>query len=139
MIRFKAKIFKDGESYSVEFPDLKGCFSVGHTIEEARSNAVEALDLYLEEANNPFWPLPKAKDYKGKNFYWITPSPEILVPLTIREARRALKLSQKQAAEKLNMKLQAYQKLEYPRKSNPTAKTLFHLASVLKMKFDLSA
>jgi len=53
MIRYKAKIQKDDDGYTVSFPDLPGCFSYGSTLKEAKVNAVEALDLYLEEANSP--------------------------------------------------------------------------------------
>lgn len=36
-------------AYGVVFPDLKGCFSAGDTLEEALSNAKEAAELYLED------------------------------------------------------------------------------------------
>jgi len=139
MIRYQAKIKKDDNGYSVIFPDLKGCFSFGSTLIEAKLNAIEALNLYLEEANDPKWPLPKAIEYKGKHYYWITPSPEIAIPLMIREARKALCISQQKAAELLKMKLQTYQKLEYPRKSNPTAMTLLRIAEAFNTTFKLSA
>ena len=58
MLKYKANIEKDGDGYSVTFPDLPGCLSSGHSLEEAKENAIEALDLYLEEANDPKWPLP---------------------------------------------------------------------------------
>ena len=59
MIRYKAKIEKDDDGYTVSFPDLPGCFSYGSTLKEAKKNAIESLDLYLEEANDPKWPLRK--------------------------------------------------------------------------------
>ena len=46
MIKYQAKIYKDGKSYSVEFPDLPGCFSMGDTLEEAKTMAKDALSLY---------------------------------------------------------------------------------------------
>lgn len=33
----------------VEFPALVGCHTYGQTIEEARSNALEALQVWLDE------------------------------------------------------------------------------------------
>lgn len=138
MIKYKAKIEKDGDGYGVSFPDLPGCLSYGASLKEAKENAVEALDLYLEEANDPKWPLPKAINYKGAHYYWVVPSPEISVPIMIREARKAKGISQKKAADMLKMKLQTYQKLEYTRKSNPTALTLFKIAVALKTKFEFS-
>ncbi len=139
MIRFKAKIIRDGKGYMAEFPDLPGCFSYGRTIEDAKLKSAEALDLYLEEANNPQWILPAAKDYQGTSYHWISAGPDIAIPLMIREARKTHNLSQQRLADLLQMKLQTYQKLEYPRKSNPTAKTLILIASVLEESFELSA
>ena len=31
-----------------EVPDLQGCFSSGDTVEEAKKNVVEAIELHLE-------------------------------------------------------------------------------------------
>lgn len=138
MIKYKAKVEKDDDGFTVTFPDLPGCFSYGATLKEAKKNAIEALDLYLEEANDPKWPLPKASNYKGSNYKWIIPSPEIAIALMIREARKAKRISQQKAADLLEMKLQTYQKLEYPRKSNPTAMTLLRIAQAFKTKFELS-
>ena len=129
IIQYQAKITKAEDGYSVEFPDLSGCFSSGETLEEALKNSREALDLYLEEARDPKWKVPQAKERKGKNYYWITPSLEIAIPLTIRELREKSGRTQPEAAKILNMTVQQYQKMEYPKKSNPTTKSLITLAT----------
>ncbi|HXH73434.1 MAG TPA: type II toxin-antitoxin system HicB family antitoxin [Bacteriovoracaceae bacterium] len=131
LIRYQAKITKDGDGYMVSFPDLPGCFSCADSFEEALFNAKEAMDLYLEEAMNPDWALPEPKERKGRNYHWIIPSPEISIPLTIRELREKSEVSQMEVARRLNMKVQQYQKLEYPRKSNPTTKSLMAVADSL--------
>ena len=51
----------DEDSCSVVVPDCKGCFSGGDTPEEALTNAVEAITLWLEDA-----PIP---ELRGIN-YW---------------------------------------------------------------------
>jgi predicted RNase H-like HicB family nuclease len=38
----------DSQAYGVVVPDLPGCFSAGDTIDEAMSNAQEAILLHLE-------------------------------------------------------------------------------------------
>ena len=38
----------DGHAYGVVVPDLPGCFSAGDTLDEAMSNAHEAIELWLE-------------------------------------------------------------------------------------------
>lgn len=42
---------KDG-GYSVWIPDLPGCSSQGDSLEEAMKNIKEAMELYLEDADN---------------------------------------------------------------------------------------
>jgi predicted RNase H-like HicB family nuclease len=69
MIKYQVKIYKDGKSFSVNFPDLPGCFSMGDTLEEAKIMAQDALSLYMEGLKE----LPKPKNRKGKEYYWIHP------------------------------------------------------------------
>jgi predicted RNase H-like HicB family nuclease len=50
-VKFPIAIHKDpGSSYGVTVPDFPGCFSAGETIEDAATNAVEAIDLWVETA-----------------------------------------------------------------------------------------
>lgn len=43
---------KEGDGgYSVYVPDLPGCCSQGNTLEEAIENIKEAMELYLEDAD----------------------------------------------------------------------------------------
>jgi antitoxin HicB len=39
----------EAEAYSAVVPALPGCASQGRTVDEALSNAQEAIELYLEE------------------------------------------------------------------------------------------
>ena len=137
MIRYQAKIYKDGKRYSVEFPDLPGCFSQGATKEKAEKNAREALSLYLEEARDPKWEVPIPKKRKGSQYSWITPYEDVAIPLMIRQARLKHGLSQSQLAKLLNMTVQQLQKLETPGKSNPTIKTLISIAESLNEDFEI--
>ena len=61
-------------AYGVVFPDIPNCFSAGDTLEEALSNAKEAVEMYLEQlAEREELPpkasdlatLQKNKDYQG--------------------------------------------------------------------------
>ena len=51
--------YEDG-AYNVEFPDLEGCLTFGDTIEEAFSNAQEALAAYTASVLERGLNLPKA-------------------------------------------------------------------------------
>jgi len=131
MIRYQAKIYKDGKRFSVEFPDLPGCFSEGANHDDALKNARESLSLYLEEARDPQWRIPNPKSRAGKEYEWITPHEDVAIPLMIRQARIKHGLSQKELAQLLNVSFQQIQKLETPGKSNPTVKTLAAISKVL--------
>ncbi|MGH2581303.1 MAG: type II toxin-antitoxin system HicB family antitoxin [Anaerolineales bacterium] len=41
--------------YSVCVPDLPGCHSQGETFEEAKANIQEAIELYLEDADEELY------------------------------------------------------------------------------------
>ena len=131
MIRYQARIYKDNGAYSVEFPDLPGCFSMGDSLEEAQEMASEALSLYLEEARDPQWQVPEAKSRRGRNYYWIQPSFDVGVAILIRHARLKHGLSQAQLAKRIGKTTQQVQKLETPGKSNPTVKTLSAISEAL--------
>lgn len=45
--------------YVVTFPDFPGCVTEGDTFEEARANAVEVLELWLEELSSQKHSLPR--------------------------------------------------------------------------------
>ena len=45
---FPAHIFKDENSFGVEFPDVPGCYTYGETLEDALRYAAEALSGHLE-------------------------------------------------------------------------------------------
>lgn len=51
MAHYFALVHKDPDSaFGIEFPDLPGCFSAADDFEAILPNAIEALDLYLEDA-----------------------------------------------------------------------------------------
>ena len=131
MIQYQAKILKEKKVYSVVFPDLPGCCSMGGSLEEAKEMASEALSLYLEEARDSNWKLPKAKNRKNRNYYWIQPHFNVSIALLIRQARIRNGLTQAELARKMSMTTQQFQKLETPGKSNPTVKTLMTLSKAL--------
>lgn len=141
MIRYQARIYKDDDRYSVEFPDLPGCFSDGKDFEEAAEHAQEALSLYLEEARDPNWKVPDPHSYSGKEYLWIRPDMDVAIPLMIRQARLKHRFSQQKIASTLGITVQQIQKLETPGKSNPTVKTLAAISRALheNLEIQLSA
>lgn len=59
---FPAIIHSEDDWFWVEFPDLKGCFSSGDTLDDAASNAQEALSAYLRSLLERRIPIPAASD-----------------------------------------------------------------------------
>jgi len=48
-MRFPVAIHKDkGSDYGVTVPDLPGCFSAGDTVDDALTNAIEAIECHIE-------------------------------------------------------------------------------------------
>ena len=81
-MRFPVVIHKDPASdYGVTVPDLPGCFSAGETIDEALTQAVEAIELHLDGILQDKEPLPTPQsievhqqnpEYKGGIWAFVT-------------------------------------------------------------------
>lgn len=138
-IHYPAKITysKEDKSFLVEFPDLKGCLTEGSTLEAAFKNAKEALTGYLISIFERGYAIPEASKRNGKNFYYIEPDPEVATPIMLRKIRGEKKLNQSEAAKKLGISYQAYQRLENPTRSNPTIKTLEKVARVFNKRLNV--
>ncbi len=130
MIRFPAKFIKeDNGQYSVMFlgSGMEGCITYGDSLDEAMSNAQEALDAWLGSLYSNRMRIPVPEQIKGNGIYSFSPSPRISFAIQLREEREKLNLSQQQMAEKTGIAAAQYQRLENPRKTNPTLSTLVKL------------
>lgn len=60
----------DDGTYFIKYPDLKGCMSVGDTVEEAIKMGKDALELWLETAldDGMIIPEPKSLDDYPQNY-----------------------------------------------------------------------
>lgn len=57
MTHYIGIVHKDADSsYGISFPDLPGCFSAGEDLGELERNAVEAIDLYLNDQDEADYP-----------------------------------------------------------------------------------
>jgi predicted RNase H-like HicB family nuclease len=61
-------IFEEAEDGTIwaRVPDLSGCYSCGNTIEEARTNITEAMELYIETAKLEGIIIPKPHHIKAE-------------------------------------------------------------------------
>ncbi len=119
---YTAKIIEDDGCFLVSFPEFPNINTYGNTLAEALSNASEALNGAIESDFERGFDLPDPRKHRGKSFHDITILPHIQVAYSLRQLRQGR--PQTEIAHQLNVSYQAYQKLENPRRCNPTIKTL---------------
>ena len=130
---YNCTLEQDGNMLIVQFPDMPNIQTFGNTQEEALAMAKEALDLCLETDIAQGNPIPRPAFKKGHR---ITVAPHIALCIQLRELRGSQ--SQADIARKLGLSYQAYQRLENPRKANPTVKTLDRIARVYGRELNIS-
>lgn len=122
MLTYSARIVKEDGVYLVSFPEFPNVHTYGETLDEAVSNASEALNGAIESDFDRGFDLPQPKKHAGKAYHDITVLPHIEIAWRLRKLRKGC--PQTEIARRLSVSYQAYQKLENPRKCNPTVKTL---------------
>ena len=119
-------------AYNVSFPDLPGCFTYGRTLEDAKENAREALSAYLESLVSRNLEVPAASEVVGDNVCPVEPDTSVGFAIFLKRHREARGMSQSDAAKRLGIAYQTYQRIEDPAKSNPTLKTILKIEKVSK-------
>jgi antitoxin HicB len=126
-------IEKERDEYIAQFPDMTNIVTCGFTHEEALAMAKEALDGCLEADISQGNAIPPPVYGEG---YPVPVASHIALALRLRELRG--EQSQTDIARKLGLSYQAYQRLENPRKANPTIKTLERIAHVYGRELNIS-
>jgi antitoxin HicB len=135
MLCYPARIVRDQDAFLVAFPDMENVITFGTTLNEARFNAEEALNGCLESDFERNFTVPEPSLLTGDDIYQIPVAPHIAVAIMLRALRADR--SQLEVARKLNISYQVYQRLENPRKANPTVKTLEKIARVFGKRFEI--
>ena len=130
---YNCTIEKNGDMLIVQFPDMPNIQTFGNTLEEALAMAKEALEGCLESDISRGIPIPPPA-YTGG--YSVPVANHIALSLQLRELRGGQ--SQTDIAQKLGLSYQTYQRLENPRKANPTVKTLEKIAHVYGRELSIS-
>ncbi|HKP94708.1 MAG TPA: helix-turn-helix domain-containing protein [Fibrobacteria bacterium] len=129
-MEYFARIERTEGTFLVSFPDFPNINTYGPSLEAALENAAEALNGTLETEFERGYSLPVASDRGGRRSYHpIRVLPHIEIAYALKKLRNGH--SQTDIARKLGISYQSYQKLENPRKCNPTVKTLERIAQVL--------
>ena len=136
MIAYPAYFKKAAEGgFVVEFIDIPSCITEGDTLEEAKAMAKEALSAMLYSLDSRKMKIPKPSIVKKRGVYYIKPFLKIAFAITLKMERERMGLSQKDIAERLNFDWAYYQRIENPRKTNPTLGTIEKLQNVFKRQF----
>lgn len=135
MLSYPAHIVKEGDALLVTFPDLENVVTFGTTIEEAIQNAEEALNGCLASDFERNFSIPEPSSITGEEIHHITVAPHVAVAIMLRKLRADA--TQVEIARKLDISYQVYQRLENPRKANPTLKTLEKIAKVFGKHVEL--
>ena len=136
MIRYPARFVKASEGgYEVEFIDIPFCVTEGDTLEEAKAMAKEALTAMLYSLVSRKMSIPEPSVAKGRGIHYIEPELKTAFAITLKKERKRLGLSQKDVAERLNVNWTFYQRIENPRRTNPTLGTIEKLQKVFNRRF----
>ena len=134
-MEYCAKLRKEDGVYLVSFPDFEHINTYGDTISDAVKYAHDALNLVLAVDFERGFVLPEPSVVKGRNVYPIRVQPNIAIAYQLRRLRK--NRSQADIALKIGISYQAYQKLENPRKCNPTVKTLEKISAAMGKTLDV--
>lgn len=116
--------------YAVHFPDMENVMTYGTDFENAQEMAKEALEAVLETDIANGFPIPEPKYMGG---IAIEVSPKIAFAIALKTARG--NRTQKEAAISAGMSYQQYQRLENPKKTNPTLEMICRLQKAFNRKF----
>jgi antitoxin HicB len=122
-MEYRCTIEKEGEQYIAQFPDMPNIMTCGFSHEEALAMAKDALDGVLSVD------IAQGKDIPSPQFaggYPVALANHIAIALQLRALRG--NQSQTEIAKRLGLSYQAYQRLENPKRANPTLKTLEKIA-----------
>ena len=116
--------------YEAEFPDVPGAKTCAFSEKEALMMAKDVLDEVLETDLEHSYHFSEPV---FKSPYAVEVDPRIGFAIMLRAARGAE--TQQDIAVRCGMTAQQYQRLENPRKANPTVSTLARLEKALGRKF----
>lgn len=133
---YQAKVIREGDKWSAEFPDCPGCQTCSDSMEELQRDAKEAVEGWLECQLVGGRVPPQPKEYRGEDFMRVDIDPILAVRLQIRLARHAAGMTQQDLAKRAGVSQQQIAKLEHP-DLNPNLATLVKVAKALGMVLDI--
>ncbi len=115
---------EDPSGFTVVFPNLEGCVTYGGTLAEAIEMATEALNGYLESLDSRSISIPEPSDLRNPDTHLIPVETKIAFAIRLKQEREKRGITQQDMAKRMSMNWQQYQRIENPRKTNPTLATI---------------
>lgn len=128
------QVNQEENGYWANCLELKGCVTEGDTLLELEKNMEEVLDLYLDDLETLELPLPLSdSNFKDQiNIKKVPVDVKKAFALNIKKARLEKGLTQNELAKKLGLNnIYSYQRLESPKKANPSLILLNKLKKIL--------
>jgi predicted RNase H-like HicB family nuclease/DNA-binding XRE family transcriptional regulator len=128
-MNYHFKIHKEGKGFWAQCIELEGCVTQADDLNNLKINMQEALNSYVEEAENceDLATLPDNSIKSTKYIIRVPVNPQIAFALLVRYYRTKHKMTQQEAAKKLGFpNIYSYQRLE-TRKCNPRLETIASL------------
>lgn len=125
-MKYHFKIHKEGKGFWAECIELEGCITEAGSMDELNLNMQEALNLYVEEAEDSrdLAHLPDDSLSIARNIVEVPLDPQIAFAFMVRYSRIKHGLTQHQAAKKMGFDtIYSYQRLE-GKKCNPSLKII---------------
>jgi antitoxin HicB len=125
-MKYHFKIHKEGTGFWAQCIELAGCITEADSMDELYNNMREALNLYVEEAEDSkdLACLPNESLLASRNVVTIPLDPQIAFAFMVRYYRIKYGLTQQQAAKKMGFEtIYSYQRLETKR-CNPSLRII---------------
>jgi len=97
--------------------------------------AKEAISAMLYSLDSRKMAIPEPSTKKGRGIYCIEPELKVAFAITLKKERERMRLSQKDVAERMSVNWSYYQRIENPRRTNPTLKTIDKLQKIFNRQF----
>jgi len=131
-MKYHFKIHKEGKGFWAQCIELKGCITEADSMDELQKNMHEALNLYVEEAEDSrdIANLPNESQQVSRSIVEVPLDPQIAFAFMVRYYRIKHGLTQQQAAKRMGFEtIYSYQRLE-SKKCNPSLRIITKIKRV---------
>jgi len=139
-MEYLAVVRRNGDAWTIEFPDCHGCVSVADSEDDVLCNATEALDGWLEAMMKTGRVVPAPKWRKrapsGAKIVSVRVRAPLAIAISLRWVRAKRGYTQAEVARRAGVSQAQIAKLETS-SENPTVATLLKVAQALGARLEV--